>query len=364
MDTDTSSEKNSAPHPDSDKKPDSPGDLSKPSWKYILRRSVSEFSKDECTDLAAGMTYYAVLSLFPGLLAVVSLLGVFGQGEATTRTILQLLSNIGAPAQAMEVLEGPLSQLTNSPGAGLALVTGVLGALWSASGYVRGFARSMNRIYEIEEGRPIWKLYPAMLGVTLSLVILVMVMMLILILSGPVAEQLGGLIGLGGTTVAVWNIAKWPVLLLLLILMIAVLYYFTPNVRQPKFRWISLGAVIAIVVMGLATAGFGFYVSNFGNYNATYGTIGGIIVLLLWLWIMNVILLYGAEFDAETERGRQLQAGIEAEETVQLPPRDTKQIEKTEEKEAKLVHDGRMLRKDAEAANGDNGSDTGNRGSR
>ena len=332
------------PPPDSDRKPDSPTDLTKPAWGYIVKRTIREFSSDRCTDLAAAMTYFAVLSVFPGLLAVVSLLGVVGQGEATTRTIIEMLERLGAPENAVSLIEGPINQLTTSTAAGLTLAVGVIGAVWTASGYVRSFGRAMNNIYEVPEGRPIWKLYPIMLGITLSLIITVVLMMLLLLLSGQVAETLGSMIGLGDTALQTWNIAKWPVMVLLVVFMIALLYYATPNVRQPKFRWISIGAFVAILVMAAATAGFGFYVSNFGNYNATYGTIGGVIVLLLWIWIMNVVLLFGAELDAEIERGRQLQAGIEAEETLRLPPRDTRQTLKLRDKELELVNDGRELR--------------------
>jgi membrane protein len=344
MTIDRSLENENRPAPDSDRKPDSPTDISKRSWGYIFKRTLNEFSADKCTDLAAGMTYYAVLSIFPGLLAVVSILGVFGQGEATTRTIIDLLEQLGAPPDALSLIEGPINQMTTATGAGLALVVGIIGAIWTASGFVRAFGRAMNLMYDVDEGRPFWKLYPVMLGVTLVLVTVVVIMMLLLILSGGFAQALGDMIGLGETALMVWNIVRWPILVLLVVFMIAVLYYATPNIKQPKFRWLSIGAIVAIVVMALATAGFGFYVANFGNYNATYGAIGGVIVLLLWIWIMNVVLLFGGELDAEIERGRQLQAGIRAEETLQLPPRDTRHSRKLSEKALGLVNDGRDLR--------------------
>jgi membrane protein len=344
MTIDRSLENENRPAPDSDRKPDSPTDISKRSWGYIFKRTLNEFSADKCTDLAAGMTYYAVLSIFPGLLAVVSILGVFGQGEATTRTIIDLLEQLGAPPDALSLIEGPINQMTTATGAGLALVVGIIGAIWTASGFVRAFGRAMNLMYDVDEGRPFWKLYPVMLGVTLVLVTVVVIMMLLLILSGGFAQALGDMIGLGETALMVWNIVRWPILVLLVVFMIAVLYYATPNIKQPKFRWLSIGAIVAIVVMALATAGFGFYVANFGNYNATYGAIGGVIVLLLWIWIMNVVLLFGGELDAEIERGRQLQAGIRAEETLQLPPRDTRHSRKLTEKALGLVNDGRDLR--------------------
>ncbi|WP_336714201.1 YihY/virulence factor BrkB family protein [Arthrobacter sp. USHLN218] len=344
MTIDRSLENENRPAPDSDRKPDSPTDISKRSWGYIFKRTLNEFSADKCTDLAAGMTYYAVLSIFPGLLAVVSILGIFGQGEATTRTIIDLLEQLGAPADAIALIEGPINQLTTSNTAGLALAVGIIGAIWTASGYVRAFGRAMNTMYDVDEGRPFWKLYPVMLGVTVLLVTVVVIMMLLLILSGGFAQALGDMIGLGETALMVWNVIRWPILLVLVVFMIALLYYATPNVKQPKFRWLSIGAMVAIVVMGLATAGFGFYVGNFGNYNATYGAIGGVIVLLLWIWIMNVVLLFGGELDAEIERGRQLQAGIKAEEKLQLPPRDTRHSRKLSEKALGLVNDGRDLR--------------------
>ncbi|MCU1547632.1 MAG: YihY/virulence factor BrkB family protein, partial [Arthrobacter sp.] len=299
-----------APAPDDSRKPDSPTDVKKPSWKYIARKTLREFSKDQCPDLAAALTYFAVLSLFPALLALVSLLGVFGQAEKTTSALLEIVQGI-APGSTTEIIRQPIEELTNSPAAGLTLVIGVLTALWSASGYVGAFARAMNRVYEVDEGRPFLKLRLTMLVVTIVNVVIVALLAAMLVLSGPVAEAVGNAIGLGGPFLAVWNIAKWPVVVLLVVVSIAILYYATPNVKQPKFRWMSIGSFIALLAFVLASLGFGFYVANFGNYNKTYGAIGGVIVMLLWLWILNMSLLFGAEFDAEMERGRQLQAGIE-----------------------------------------------------
>jgi membrane protein len=335
-----------APPPDHPSKPESPPDVHGPTWKYVAKRSWLEFSKDECSDLAAALTYFAALSMMPGLLAAVSMLGVVGQGEQTTRSIVGFL-NDNAPEEVVSILEGPISQLTSSTGAGLAVVGGIVGALWTASGYVGAFGRAMNRIYEVGEGRPIWKLRPIMLLITLVLVVLTVVMIGILFLSGPVAEAVADAIGLGETGLTIWGIAKWPVLLVMAVGLIALLYHATPNVKQPKFRWLTVGSVIALVAMAVAGALFGFYVSNFSSYNATYGIIGSVIVLLLGLWILNMALLFGAEVDAELERGRQLQAGIEAEETIQLPPRDTRQVEKRQEKTEALVERGRELRTSA-----------------
>ncbi len=332
-----------APSPENASKPDSPAEVTKPSWKYITRKTIREFSKDQCTDLAAALTYYTVLAMFPALLALVSILGLVGQAESTTNTMLDFLEEF-APGSAVDVLEGPIKQLTSSGAAGFALIVGIVGALWSASGYVKAFGRSMNRSYEVDEGRPAWKLLPTQLLVTLILILLVAALLIMLVISGPIAETLGNVIGLGSESLTIWNIAKWPVMVIFAVLVIAILYYATPNVKQPKFRWMSMGAFIALIVLAVVTLGFSFYVSNFGNYNATYGAIGGVIVLLLWLWLANVSLLFGAEFDAEVERGRELQAGIQAEESVQLPPRDTRQLEKRQEQEEEDIKQGRELR--------------------
>lgn len=340
---DTGDKAQTAPSPDHASKPETPAQVTKPNWKYIVRKTIREFSKDQCTDLAAALTYYTVLALFPALLALVSILGLVGQAESTTKTMLELLGEF-APGSAVDVLEGPITQLTSSSSAGFALVAGIVGALWSASGYVKAFGRSMNRIYEVDEGRPAWKLLPTQLLVTLVLVLLVAALLMMLVLSGPIAETLGNYVGLGAEAVMIWNIAKWPVMLIFAVLLVAILYYATPNVKQPKFRWMSMGAFIALIVLGIVTLGFSFYVANFGNYNATYGAIGGVIVLLLWLWLANVSLLFGAEFDAEVERGRELQAGIQAEESVQLPPRDTRQTEKREAQMEEDIEEGRKLR--------------------
>jgi membrane protein len=332
-----------APHPDDSRKPDSPDDVTKPSWKYVLRKTAREFTTDQCTDLAAALTYYAVLALFPALLAIVSLLGLFGQAGQTTELVLDILGGF-ISQESIEGIREPLENLVQTPAAGFAFFTGLLGALWSASGYVGAFARAMNRMYSIQEGRPAWKLRPTMFAITIVTVTLLVIAALLLVLSGPIAESIGNRIGLGETALTVWNIAKWPVLGLIMVLLVAILYYFTPNIKQPKFKWMSIGAALALVLWLIASFAFAFYVANFSSYNATYGSLGTVIVFLLWVWITNISLLFGAEFDAELERGRQLQAGIEAEETIQLPPRDTKQSDKLAEKKAEDVLMGRKLR--------------------
>jgi membrane protein len=339
-------ERTSSPDPDDSRKPAELGDISKRSWLYIARKTLREFSDDQCTDLAAALTYYAILALFPALLALVSLLGVVGQAQKSVNAILDILKPLVSDS-TIKTLEPVLHQLANSQGAGLGVVIGVLGALWSASGYVGAFSRAMNRIYEIREGRPIWKLRPQMLLVTLVAVVLAAVIVLILVVSGPIAQSIGDYVGLGSTAVLIWQIAKWPVLALAVMLIVAILYYATPNVKQPKFRWISVGAAVAIVVWVIASVAFGFYVSHFSSYNKTYGSLAGVIVFLLWLWITNLALLFGAELDAELERGRELQAGLPAEENIQLPPRDERNIEKSRRKEEEYIAKAREIRQDA-----------------
>ncbi|GGE94759.1 YihY/virulence factor BrkB family protein [Mycetocola zhadangensis] len=332
-----------APDPNDSRKPDDPTDVKKPSWGYVLKRTLREFGRDKCTTLAAALTYYTVLAIFPALLALLSLIGLFGEAEETTQMIMQLIESAGS-ASAAETLREPIEQLASAPGAGLALAIGLLGAIWSASGYVNAFSQAMNQIYEVDEGRPFYKLRPVVLLITVILLVIAVLIILLLIVSGPIAEAIGGAIGLGDAALTVWNIAKWPVIALLAILMVAVLYYGTPNVKQPKFKWMTLGALIALLVMGIATVAFFFYVSNFSNYQKTYGSIAGVIIMLLWFWLMNLSLLFGAEFDAEMERGRQLQGGIEAEDSLQLPPRDTKASEKKLKKEQDDIETGRKLR--------------------
>ncbi len=324
-------------------KPDSPQDLTKPSWTYVLRKTVREFSDDQCTDLAAALTYYAVLAMFPAALAMLSVVGLVSDGRQTVDTLLGIMEDIGA-GSAAETLEPTLIQLSQSSSAGVGLVLGLAAALWSASGYTGAFGRGMNRIYEIDEGRPIWKLRPMMLLVTLVTVVLAAAVLVGLVVTGPAAEAVGDAIGLGSTAVTVWNIAKWPVMLLVVMFVVGLLYYATPNVKQPKFRWLSVGAAVAIVIWIIASALFGFYVANFGSYDKTYGSLAGVIVFLLWLWITNLALLLGGELDAELERGRELQAGMPAEEEIQLPPRDTRKSDKAAKKEREDVLRARRLR--------------------
>jgi membrane protein len=324
-------------------KPESPTKLTKPSWKYIARKTLREFGDDQCTDLAAALTYYSVLALFPALLALVSLLGLFGQAGKTDQ-LVGVLSDMGAGSVA-DTIKGPLEQLTANSSAGLALIIGLAGALWSASGYVGAFGRAMNRIYEIREGRPFWKLRPLMIIITLAAVILAGLVAIGLVVSGPVARAIGEAVGLGDTALTVWSVLKWPVLLALAALVVAILYYATPNIQQPKFRWIRLGAVgrdhhlghrlrpvrplhlpVLQLQQDLRLPGRGDHLSALALAD-------------------HLALLFGAELNAEMERGRQLQAGIAAEDQLQLPPRDTRVIDKNDAKDARDIEQGKQLRR-------------------
>lgn len=322
---------------------------SKVSPLKVFKRTVTEFGDDGATDLAAALTYYSVLSLFPAILALTSLLGVFGQGPATTKALLDVLLELGASPEQLEPIESYINNLQGTGGAGIALLIGLLGALWAASNYVNAFSRAMNTILDIEEGRPIWKLRPMMVLITLAVLLLVVTVALSLALSGPFAEAIFGVVGLSEQAIMVWGIAKWPVMFVIVVGIIALLYWATPNIKR-TFRWFSPGALVAIVVAVVAVAGYGFYVANFGNYSATYGALAGAILLLLLLWIINVALLFGAEFDAEFERGRELRAGLPAEKDLQLPPRDDRQLIKKAEKQEQMVQESRKIRIEAQQA--------------
>jgi membrane protein len=333
-----------APDPDDPGKPQSPDDLTRASWLFVLRSTAREFTSDQCTDLAAALSYYAVLSVFPALRVMVSMLGVFGEGRRTTDALLDVAGGL-APASAVDMLRQPIAQVVENPSAGFALVFSVLAALWSASGYIGAFGRALNRIYEIPEGRPVWKLRPQQLLLTLAALVMAAAVAFMLAVSGPITDAIGNAIGLGSAARTAWTIAKWPAILVLVALAVALLYYAAPNVRQPKFRWLSIGSAVAIVVWALASVGFAFYVANFGSYNKTYGALAGAVVFLLWLWITNLALLFGAELDAELERGRQLQAGIAAEQELQLPLKDTRGVKKNQAADRKEIKRARWLRR-------------------
>ena len=305
--------------------PDHPGELDRRNWKELLKRSAKEFQDDNLTDWAAALTYYAILALFPALIVLVAVLGLFGQQD-TINTFIGSMRDAGLSGAA-DNIEQPLNDVVNQKGgAGALLGFGLLGAVWSASGYLGAFMRASNAIYEVEEGRPFWKLRPLQVALTVVGILVLAFVLIGIVVSGPLAEAVGDTIGLGSAAVTIYSIVKWPFLIGVVMLLFASLYYAAPNVRQPKFRWVSVGGVVAVIVWILASAAFGFYVSNFGSYNKTYGTLGGVISFLVWMWITNIAILFGAELDAELERERELEAGINAEDEIKLPPRDTTKL--------------------------------------
>ncbi len=335
------------PDPDDPRKPDSPTDLTKRSWLYVLRKTFREFMDDQCTDQAAALTFYSVLSIFPGAIALVSVLGLVGEAQQSVDTVMDVLR----PLVSDDVLgnvQPVLEDVAGNQGAGWLFVIGLGAAIWTASGYIGAFGRAMNRIYEVAEGRPVWKLRPQQLVITVVAILLLAVALVLLAVSGPVAQSIGDVMGVSETAVSVWSIAKWPVLALVAVLVVGLLYWSTPNVKQPKFRWLSMGAIAALLAGAIASVAFSFYVSRFSSYNATYGSLAGVVIGLLFLWIINLALLFGAELDAELERSRQLQAGIAAEKELQLPTRDTRGIEKAERKQAKDEALGRRIREEAD----------------
>jgi membrane protein len=309
-----------------DRAPDEPTDLGGRGWWAALKRTVKEFKDDNLTDWAAALTYYGVLAIFPALIVLVSILGLVG--ESATQPLIDNLGSV-APGPAKEIFTNAIKNLQGDQGAaGVLFVIGLLGALWSASGYVAAFMRASNSIYDMEEGRPVWKTLPVRVGLTIVLLTLLAVTTIAVVLTGGLAQKVGDVIGLGSTAVTVWNIAKWPVLLLVVSFMFALLYWAAPNVKQPGFRWVSPGGVLAVIGWLIASGAFAFYVGNFGSYNKTYGALGGVIVFLVWLWISNIMILLGAEFNAELERGRAIQGGMRPEDKEPFAePRDTRKME-------------------------------------
>jgi membrane protein len=306
--------------------PESPTKLKGRAWAGVLKRTVKGFQKDNLTDWAAALTYYGILSIFPALIVLVSVLGLIG--EPATQPLLDNLGQV-APGPAQDIFTSAIENIQGSQGAaGVFFVIGILGAIWAASGFVAAFMRASNAIYAMEEGRPMWKTLPIRVGLTVLLMALTAISAVAVTVTGGLAKEVGNLLGLGDTAVTVWGIAKWPVLLFLVSFMFAVLYWAAPNVKQPGFRWISPGGLLAVLGWVIASAAFAFYVANFGSYNKTYGALAGPIVFLVWLWISNIMILLGAEFNAELERGRAIEAGMRPEEKEPFAePRDTRNIE-------------------------------------
>ncbi|MEO7262069.1 MAG: YihY/virulence factor BrkB family protein [Jatrophihabitantaceae bacterium] len=314
-----------------DRAPDQVTDLSDSSWKGVLKRSIKEFKNDNLSDWAAALTYRSVLTLAPGLLVMVSLLGLLG--ESTTE---KLVENIGqlTPGGVRSVLQQILDSVQARNSAGLAALIGLAVAWWSASSYIAAFMRASNAIYEVGEGRPIWKTIPLRLAITLAMAVLGVLAAVIVVFSGPLAERVGQALGVGDTGLLIWSIVKWPVLIVIVSVMLAVLYYAAPNVKQPGIQWISPGGVLAVLIWVIASAGFAFYVSNFGSYNKTYGSLASVIIFLIWLWITNIAILLGAEFNAELQHARAIESGQPAEQTPFAEPRDTSKLTPDKQKQA------------------------------
>ncbi|GHF53648.1 hypothetical protein GCM10010218_38920 [Streptomyces mashuensis] len=302
--------------------PDEPAALPRRSWWAVLRRTVTEFRDDELPDRAAALTYYGVLSLFPALLVLVSVLDL--AGPSVTDQVLANLEHL-APGAARDVLTAAVRQLRGGAGTGSALaVVGLLGAVWSASGYVAAFIRASNAVYDLPEGRPVWKLTPLRLVLTLLMTAMACTSALIVVFTGSLAHRAGTALGIGDTALTVWAVGKWPVLVVLVTVMIAVLYWAAPNVRGRGLRWVTPGSVVALVLWLASSAGFALYVANFGAFNKTYGSLAAVIVFLVWLWISNLAVLLGLEFDAELARERAALGGHPRDEEPYVEPRDTR----------------------------------------
>ena len=301
-------------------KPEQPTDLSSQGWIATAKRTAKEFSNDKLTHWAAALTYYGVLSLFPALLALVSILGIIG--PSATQPLIDNLSVL-APGDARDIVTNTVENIQNAnTGAStLAFIIGLAAAIWSASGYIGAFMDASNSIWEAPEGRPIYKKLPIRLGITIVMLILTTLLAIAVVATGPIAEQIGNVIGLGDAAVSAWDIAKWPVMLLVVGFMLAFLYWAAPNVEHPHFQWVSPGGLIAVVLWIVASALFALYIANFPP-NPAYGAIGGVIGFLTWLWITNIAVLFGAEFNAELERGRQIEGGMPPDQEPYLPLRD------------------------------------------
>ena len=294
-----------------------------------VKRTATEFKEDNLADWAAALTYYGLLALFPALIALVSVVGLVGDPKSTTDTITEIVTKVG-PESAADTFAGPIRQVTESQStAGIALVAGLLVALWSASGYVGALIRASNVIYETPEGRPFWKLRPLQMLVTLAMVLLLAVIALGLVMTGPIVEAVADPIGISSTAVSIWDIAKWPVLAAAFVFLIDILYYASPNAKLRGFRWVTPGSLVALVVWILASAVFALYVANFGSYNKTYGSLATVVVVLIWFWITNLAILFGHQLNAERERSAQIEEGVPtAEHDIQLEPRDQPKAEK------------------------------------
>jgi membrane protein len=309
--------------------PDSPAQLKGKGLFGALKRTLKQYSQDNVSDWSAALTYYGVLSIFPGVLVLVSLLGMLSKnGQATVQDAVHQL----APSPQLQTLVNTVLGQVKDPGtAGIAAIIGIVAAFWSASGYTAAFMRASNAIYDVPEGRPIWKTLPIRVGVTAVVGLMLVISAAIVIFTGDLAKIVGDKIGLGSAAVVTWDIAKWPVLIVLVSLMFAILYWASPNAKTGGFRWVSPGGIFAVLLWLLASAAFAIYLANFANYNKTYGTLGGVIAFLVWMWITNIAVLLGAELDAELQRGRAIAAGHDPADEPFLELRDDRKIKKGSE---------------------------------
>ena len=327
------------PGPDA---PETPTEILRPNWRAVLRRSVEQFKHDDVTDRAAALTYFGVLSIFPGLLVLVSVLGL--AGRSTTQSLLDNLRAV-TPGGVNSFLRTVIEQVQGHGSiASVGALVGIVVAIWSASGYVAAFMRASNAIYDVDEGRPVWLTIPARLGVTVALVTMLVASALIVVVTGPIADQVGHMLGIGNTAVLVWNIVKWPLLLVIVSVMLSLLYWACPNVKQPGMRWVTPGGVVAVVIWLVASALFAVYVSFSGSYNKTYGSLATVIVFLVWLWISNIAILLGAEFNAEIARERTIQAGLPADLEPYVQVRDTRKLDPHEKSRVAAADAARQAR--------------------
>ncbi|MEV7772432.1 YihY/virulence factor BrkB family protein [Kitasatospora sp. NPDC086791] len=300
---------------------ESPTDLPKRSWWGVLKRTTKQFKADSLSDAAAALTYYGLLAIFPALLALVSILGLVG--SPATKPLLDHIRDLG-PGSVRQILTAVVQQLQAAQGkAGIALAIGIILALWSASGYVAAFTRAANNVYGIDEGRPFWKALPTRLALTVVLVVLLALTATGVVFTGTLATKTGKILGVGENAVQVWGIVKWPILVIIVTAMVTLLYWAAPNAKRPKLRWIVPGSLVAVALWIIASGAFALYVADLGSLNSTYGSIGAVILFLLWFWVSNVAILLGLEFNFELERGRAIEAGHPPEEEPHLEPRDT-----------------------------------------
>ena len=302
-----------------------PWRLGREAWALAGRRAIRKFGTDRCPDGAAALTFYAVLAAVPAAIAVISTIGLLGRDGSRLENLMRAADAM-LPEDTAAALRQLLPELAEATATGWVLVFALAVTIWSVGRYVTSFSRAVNGIYGVEEGRPFWKSKPAHLLLTTVIIVLVAVAVLIAVTGQRVSRGIGQVWGVGEAGLFVWSVVRWPALVVVTVLLIAILYYFAPNVAPRSFRWMSLGAAAALIVFGIASVGFGFYLTSITDYERLYGPFAGVLIFLLWLWIANMALLLGVEIDVELERVRELRAGVPAERQVQVELRDTRAI--------------------------------------